>query len=56
MAIQWLRNLPERLERQADNVEADGWCSAARLMREAAIELVVRRAQEPKEEDADTRI
>jgi hypothetical protein len=29
-------DLPGRLERQADNVERDGWLSAARIMREAA--------------------
>ena len=39
MKFQPLVNLPERLRRQADNVETDGWTTAARLMREAAFEL-----------------
>lgn len=34
-----LNDLPNRLRRQAENVEGDGWLSAARLMREAAYEL-----------------
>lgn len=34
-----LKDLPERLIRQADNVETDGWVSASRLMREAAYEI-----------------
>lgn len=29
-------DLPRRLRTQAKNVELDGWCSAARLMRNAA--------------------
>lgn len=31
-----IEDLPARLRVQADNVERDGWVSAARLMREAA--------------------
>lgn len=31
-----LPNLQERLLQQAENVEEDGWCAAARLMRNAA--------------------
>lgn len=42
---EFLSNLPERLRKQADNVETDGWCSAARLMREAAFELEHYRAK-----------
>lgn len=34
-----LKDLPNRLRRQADNVETDGWVSASRLMKEAASEL-----------------
>lgn len=34
-----LKNLPDRLRRQADNVEEEGWLTAARLMREASYEL-----------------
>jgi hypothetical protein len=30
------KNLPQRLEAQARNVEKDGWSNAARLMRNAA--------------------
>lgn len=30
------KNLPERLDRAANNIENDGWLSAARLMRNAA--------------------
>ena len=29
-------DLPNRLEKQAENVEKDGWLNAARLMRNAA--------------------
>jgi hypothetical protein len=32
-------NLPNRLEKQAQNVEKDGWLNAARLMRNAALIL-----------------
>lgn len=31
-----LKNLPQRLNAQANNVEGDGWLNAARLMRNAA--------------------
>ncbi len=34
-----LTDLPNRLRRQAINVEGDGWVSAARLMNEAAEEI-----------------
>ncbi len=37
--IELVPNLPERLRRQADNVETDGWLKAAWLMRHAADEL-----------------
>ena len=30
------KDLPNRLEKQAQNVEKDGWLNAARLMRNAA--------------------
>jgi hypothetical protein len=30
------KNLPQRLEAQARNVEKDGWLNAARLMRNAS--------------------
>jgi hypothetical protein len=36
-----MKDLPARLRTQADNVENDGWLSAARLMREAADRLEV---------------
>ena len=45
MKFQPLVNLPERLRRQADNVETDGWATAARLMREAAFEIEEHRKQ-----------
>lgn len=32
-------DLPERLRKQANNVEKDGWCKAAWLMRNAADEI-----------------
>jgi len=32
-------DLPNRLEKQAQNVEKDGWLNAARLMRNAALIL-----------------
>jgi hypothetical protein len=34
-----LRDLPNRLRVQANNVEEEGYVSAARLMREAAAEI-----------------
>lgn len=34
------KNLPQRLETQARNVEKDGWLNAARLMRNAADALL----------------
>ena len=37
--IELVPDLPERLRRQADNVETDGWLKAAWLMRHAADEL-----------------
>ena len=45
-----LKNLPDRLRRQANNVESDGWLTAARLIREAADELEYYREQEQEKE------
>lgn len=39
MALDTYKNLPERLKRQASIIEDEGWCTAARLMCEAAYVL-----------------
>jgi hypothetical protein len=51
MILPWppIKNLPQRLERQAINVEDAGWITAARLMREAAAEIEEYRAMADKE-------